>query len=82
MTEIQDGIYFIETLEICGKTISVYMDDYGQCYFLTWVDEYGLHEESCGTYNTEYEEYARMKFDEEYRNTWLKSIGIEPRKRG
>lgn len=79
MKLIENGIFFVETLEICGKIINVYMDDYGQCFFFTWEEDGEVHEESCGTYNTDYKDYIKMKFDDEYRNAWLRSIGIEPR---
>ena len=76
----EKGLEYVDTIEVCGHTIRVYIDDYGQCYIIMWMEDGQLYEESCGSFNPDYEEYCKMKFDDEYRTNWLRSIGIEPRK--
>ena len=55
---------YIETIVVNKKMVNVGMDDYGQCYFLEWVDDEGnLQETGCGTYNLNYYEVALSMFD-------------------
>jgi hypothetical protein len=49
---------YIETLIIGDVMVNVGIDDYGQCYFIEYVEDGELKEESCGTYNFDYKEYA------------------------
>lgn len=46
-----------------GQEIQLGFDDYGQCYYIVWYDDKGRHEESCGTYNQDYEDYIAWRFE-------------------
>lgn len=46
---------FVKTVTYGGQVINVGLDDYGQSYFLEWIDEDGkAHIIGCGTYTTDY----------------------------
>lgn len=46
---------FIKTITYGGQVINVGLDDYGQSYFLEWIDgDEKAHTIGCGTYNTDY----------------------------
>lgn len=56
---------YIDTIVYNGHMINIGLDDYGQSYYLEYVNEDGqLVEVSCGTYNTDY-----MRTIEEYFGT-------------
>ena len=71
---------YIETLVLNGKMINIGIDDAGQCYFVEWVDKDGnIQQESCGTYNFHYKEYAEYKFgDPTIDCPYYSSIDSEP----
>ena len=55
---------YIKTIVVYGKMINVGMDDYGQQYFLEFVNDKGeLEEKGCGSYNFDYEEFAKSIID-------------------
>ena len=37
---------YIKTLNVGGKEIKLGLDDYGQCYFIEWVDDNGKTQET------------------------------------
>ena len=47
---------YVETVIYNGQMINVGIDDYGQCYYLEFVDKNTgkLTEVGCGTYNSDY----------------------------
>ena len=66
---------YIKTLNVGGKEIKLGLDDYGQCYFIEWTDDLGLHHEmGLGTYNFNYMEDIYCMFDEEYRELSRKDL--------
>lgn len=55
---------YIKTIVIYGKMINVGIDDYGQQYFLEYVDDNGeLQEVGCGAYNSDIEDVAKTIID-------------------
>ena len=55
---------YIKTIIVYGKMVNVGMDDYGQQYFLEFVNNDGeLEEIGCGAYNFDYEEVAKSIID-------------------
>ena len=55
---------YIETLVINGHMINVGLDDYGQTYFLEYIDEDGdLLIDCVGAYCSDYKGYAEMLFE-------------------
>lgn len=55
---------YIKTIVIYGKMINVGIDDYGQQYFLEYVDDNGeLQEIGCGAYNSDIEDVAKTIVD-------------------
>lgn len=55
---------YVKTIVVYGKMVNVGIDDYGQCYFIEFVNDKGeLQEVSCGTYNYEIEETAKAVID-------------------
>lgn len=61
--ELNDSFKFIQTEECKGIQFDVYVDDYGQSYFLAWIDPQTeeVNQWCCGTYNdykTEMEDIA------------------------
>ncbi len=49
---------YVETVFLVSPveySIDVFMDDYGQCYYVKYIDKNGKEREwSCGTYNFDY----------------------------
>lgn len=55
---------YVKTIVIYGKMLNVGMDDYGQQYFLEYVDDNGeLQEIGCGAYNSDIEDVAKTIVD-------------------
>jgi hypothetical protein len=55
---------YIKTIVVYGKMVNVGMDDYGQQYFIEYVNDNGeLVEVGCGAYNTDYEDVAKCLID-------------------
>ena len=51
---------YIKTIVVYGKMINVGMDDYGQQYFIEFVNSKGeIEEVGCGAYNFDYESVAK-----------------------
>lgn len=57
---------YVKTVNIKGQEIHIGKDDYGQCYFVEWVDEDGPHEMGMGTYNESIMEDLLYIFDSDY----------------
>ncbi len=79
---------YVKTIVIYGKMLNVGMDDYGQQYFLEYVDDNGeLQEIGCGAYNSDIEDVAKTIVDrrrymiEEYGEEEVLRIEEEKRKR-
>lgn len=79
---------YVKTIVIYGKMLNVGMDDYGQQYFLEYVDDNGeLQEIGCGAYNSDIEDVAKTIIDrrrymiEEYGEEEVLRIEEEKRKR-
>ena len=59
---------YVKTLVIDSKEIKVGLDDYGQQYFIEWVDEDGNTREcGLGAYNFYYEENIYYMFDKRFK---------------
>lgn len=59
---------YIKTIEVCGHKVDLGMDDYGQCYYIEWVDDNGEKRTAgLGTYNTHYMEEIYSLFDGRYK---------------
>lgn len=55
---------YVKTIVVYGKMVNVGMDDYGQQYFLEYINENGhLIEIGCGAYNDDYEDVAKTMID-------------------
>ena len=55
---------YVKTIVVYGKMVNVGMDDYGQQYFIEYVNNNGeLVETCCGAYNHNYEEVAKWCID-------------------
>ena len=55
---------YVKTLVVYGKMVNIGMDDYGQQYFIEYVDNNGdLVEVCCGAYVLDYEDVARSIID-------------------
>lgn len=60
---------YIKTIVVYGKMVNIGMDDYGQQYFLEYVDDTGhLVETGCGAYNVDFEDVAKISIDYERYN--------------
>ncbi len=58
---------YITTVTVCGRSVKVGLDDYGQCYIIEYEEDGKICEESCGGYNTDYMDYIYARLDPEYR---------------
>lgn len=57
---------YVTTIVVYGKMVNVGMDDYGQQYFIEFVNENGeLIEVGCGAYNFDVEDVAKSIIDYE-----------------
>lgn len=66
---------YIKTFNINGKEIKLGLDDYGQCYFIEWVDDLGnTRETGLGTYNFRYMEDIYYLFDPHYKELARKDM--------
>lgn len=55
---------YIKTIVVYGKMVNIGIDDYGQQYFIEFVNDKGeLKEISCGAYNSDYEGVAKSIID-------------------
>ena len=55
---------YIKTIVVYGKMVNIGIDDYGQQYFIEFVNDEGeLKEISCGAYNSDYEGVAKSMID-------------------
>jgi predicted SAM-dependent methyltransferase len=55
---------YVKTIVVYGKMVNVGMDDYGQQYFLEYINENGqLIEVGCGAYNYDFEDVAKTMID-------------------
>ena len=55
---------YVKTIVVYGKMVNIGMDDYGQQYFIEYVNNSGeLVETGCGAYNHNYEEVAKWCID-------------------
>lgn len=55
---------YIKTIVYNGHMINVGIDDYGQTYFIEYVEDGKLKEECIGAYVGDYEDYIEYKFGE------------------
>ena len=53
---------YIKTIVYNGQMINIGLDDYGQTYFLEYVEDGELKEECVGPYVTDYEDYIEYRF--------------------
>ncbi len=57
---------YVKTIVVYGKMVNIGMDDYGQQYFIEFVNENGeLTEIGCGAYNFDVEDVAKSIIDYE-----------------
>lgn len=55
---------YIKTIVVYGKMVNIGIDDYGQQYFIEFVNDKGeLKEIGCGTYNSDYDGVAKSMID-------------------
>ena len=55
---------YVTTIVVYGKMVNVGMDDYGQQYFLEFLNDDGeLIEFGCGSYNHDFEDVAKSVID-------------------
>ena len=67
---------YVKTIVVYGKMVNIGMDDYGQQYFIEYVDNNGdLVEIGCGTYVLDYEDIARSIIDP--RRYFIEILGEE-----
>jgi hypothetical protein len=55
---------YIKTIVYNDIMINIGLDDYGQTYFLEYVEDGELKEECVGAYVTDYENYIEWRFGE------------------
>jgi hypothetical protein len=55
---------YIKTIVYNSHMINIGLDDYGQTYFLEYVEDGELKEECVGAYVTDYENYIEWRFGE------------------
>ena len=66
---------YIKTLNIADKEIQLGLDDYGQCYFIEWIDDSGEKQSTgLGTYNANYLQDIYYLFDPEYKELSRKAM--------
>lgn len=66
---------YIKTLEVCGHSVDLGLDDCGQCYYIEWIDNNGEKKETgLGTYNTHYMEEIYSLFDGRYHELIRKEL--------
>ena len=66
---------YVKTFNINGKEIKLGLDDYGQCYFIEWIDDNGETQSTgLGTYNFHYMEEIYYLFDEKYKDLARKEM--------
>ena len=53
---------YIKTIVYNGQMINIGLNDYGQTYFIEYVEDGELKEECVGAYVAEYEDYIEYKF--------------------
>ena len=53
---------YIKTVVYNGRMINIGLDDYGQTYFLEYVEDGELKEECVGPYVTDCEDYIEYRF--------------------
>ena len=53
---------YIKTVVFNGIMINVGLDDYGQTYFIEYIEDGELKEESVGSYIADYEDYIEWRF--------------------
>ena len=64
---------YVKTFMICGVKVELGLDDYGQCYFIEWIDKNGEKKSTgLGTYNFHYLEAIYALFDKKYKELWRK----------
>ena len=57
---------YVKTIVVYGKMVNIGIDDYGQQYFIEFVNENGeLTEVGCGAYNFDVEDVAKSIIDYE-----------------
>lgn len=57
---------YVKTIVVYGKMVNVGMDDYGQQYFIEFLNDDGeIVEVGCGAYNHDYEDVAKWVIDHE-----------------
>lgn len=64
---------YVTTIVVYGKMVNVGMDDYGQQYFIEFVNENGeLTEVGCGAYNFDIEDIAKsiINYERHSREIW------------
>jgi len=59
----EDLFTYVCSLKIKGNEINVYMDDYGQCYCFTYMNNGNIDCLSCGTYNFNFLDDILYTFD-------------------
>ena len=73
---------YVKTIVVYGKMVNVGMDDYGQCYFIEYLNEDTgeLVEVGCGSYNSDYKSVAKAQIDnrrfliEEWGEEWVTEL--------
>ena len=67
---------YVKTIVVYGKMVNVGLDDYGQQYYLEFVNNQGeLEEVGCGAYNFDYEDVAKSIID--HRRYQIEILGEE-----
>ena len=57
---------YVKTIVVYGKMVNIGMDDYGQQYFIEYLNDDGeITEIGCGAYNDNYEDVAKFVIDHE-----------------
>ena len=52
---------YVGSLVINDKLVNIGMDDAGQSYFIEFIENHQLKQESCGSYNSNYKDYAEYR---------------------
>ena len=65
---------YIKTIKVKDLDVDLGRDDYGQSYFIEWVDDEGRHEIGVGSYNMDYLTTILYYCNPAYNRLWAKML--------
>ena len=52
--ELNEDVSYISSIKIINIPVNIYVSDYGQCFFFTYIENGKVREVGCGTYETDF----------------------------